>query len=118
MKIGDLIISEWTHDGMIRIYEQGNIKAPKFYLNEYHPDSIRSELGPNYVKRHSGYWQHEVENYIYQSTGIRRNPINNPQTLNIPAQASCVLCGELTQERWLNSDGICTSCTGNQVRRR
>jgi hypothetical protein len=118
MKIGDLVISEWTHDGKIRIYHADNEKKQQFYKSTYMPSNLRSDEAPNFFKSHLGNWQLDIENYIYRATGIRRNQINHTQTLNFPAQASCVLCGEFTQERWLNSDGICTSCNGNQVRRR
>jgi len=128
MRIGNLVISEWTHDGKVRIYKSGNQRAPKLYLNEYSPPNLRSDIAPEYKKIHKGNWQAEVEEHIYQETGIK-GPIKTRNTrgtqregsnsLDTVAQATCSSCGTLTQKRWLTDpDGKCMSCAGNQVRRR
>jgi hypothetical protein len=127
MKIGDLTISEWTHDGKVRIYSSSNSRAPKFYLSRYSPPSLRSDHTPDYRKSHLGYWQGDVEEYIYQQTGIkgpnksrgtRKSKNASTNSLDTLGQASCNSCGAITQERWLTPDGKCMSCAGNKVRTR
>lgn len=128
MKIGDLVISEWTHDGKVRIYKAGNQRVPKFYLNRYSPQNLRSDVAPDYKKIHLGYWQNDVEDYIYNETGIkgpfkskysRKYQPETSDSLGELGQATCSSCGTATQKRWLTvPEGKCMSCVGNKVRTR
>ena len=121
MKIGDLIVSEWTHDGKIRIYSSSNPRKPKFYSTRYSPNSIRDDSSPDFVKVHLGAWEYDVESYIYRSTNIpgpsRRGRIRQettPRTL----QSTCSKCGQEVPPRWLDARGVCLSCGGGDVRNR
>lgn len=125
MKIGDLIISEWTHDGKVRFYKSGNSKAPKLYANRYSPNAIRNDSGPDFAKSHLGYWQIDIDNYIYRYTGIKRSSNKSDQLAKNPdhqklavGQSTCRSCGIITQARWLTPYGECLSCVGSKVRKR
>ena len=121
MKIGDLIISEWTHDGKIRIYHADNEKKQQFYKSSYTPSNLRSDTAPNFFKSHLGNWQLDIENYIYRSTGIpgpsRGGNRSIPtQTINLMKEVFCQQCNQPKAERWLNAFGICHECSDGKVR--
>ena len=121
MKIGDLIISEWTHDGKIRIYHADNEKKQQFYKSSYIPSNLRSDTAPNFFKSHLGNWQLDIENYIYRATGIagpaRGGKRSNPtQKLNLIKEVFCRQCNQPKAERWLNAFGVCNECSDGKVR--
>lgn len=121
MKIGDLIVSEWTHDGKIRIYSSSNPRKPKFYSTRYSPNSIRDDSSPDFVKVHLGAWEYDVETYIYRATNIpgpsRRGRIRQDAAPRI-LQSTCSKCGQEVPPRWLDARGVCLSCGGGDVRNR
>ncbi|NBT05518.1 MAG: hypothetical protein EBS54_01750 [Betaproteobacteria bacterium] len=71
MRIGDLTISEWTHDGKVRFYRSRNNDKPVLYRLRYDPDLIKRDRVADHFKVHLGYWQADVESYIRDITGIR-----------------------------------------------
>lgn len=121
MKIGDLIVSEWTHDGKIRIYSSSNPRKPKFYSTRYSPNSIRDDSSPDFVKVHLGAWEYDVETYIYRATNIpgpsRRGRVRQESAPRI-LQSTCSRCGQEVPPRWLDARGVCLSCGGGDVRNR
>lgn len=80
MKIGGLIISEWTHSGRVRLYINNSIKAPEFYKAEYSANHIRydgyritfqySGSGNEVFMDHHSNWQLKLAEFIRQNTGI------------------------------------------------
>ncbi len=72
MRIGDLTISEWTHDGKVRFYRSRNLEKPSLYRLRYDPEVLRRDRYPDFLKVHRGAWQGDVAGFIYQSTGIRQ----------------------------------------------
>ena len=71
MKIGDLTIAEWTHDGKVRFYRSRNTSAPAFYKLRYDPEVLRFDSRTDHYKVHLGHWQYDVERYIRDVTGLR-----------------------------------------------
>jgi hypothetical protein len=73
MRIGNLTIAEWSHNGKCRIWKEGNRKAPKLYETEYHRRHLID--GCNWEKSHmgseDGRWQGDVARRIEDETGIR-----------------------------------------------
>ena len=121
MKIGDLIISEWTHDGKVRIYHSDNDKKQDFYKSTYSPSILRSDSAPNFYKSHLGNWQLEIENYIFRATGISgpskgANINRSASNIMMAHEVQCQQCGHLKAERWLNTFGVCNECAGRKVR--
>ena len=71
MRIGDLTISEWTHDGKVRFYRSRNSARPDFYKLRYDPEVLRRDSKADHFKVHLGAWQEDVADYIYQITGLK-----------------------------------------------
>ena len=71
MRIGDLTISEWTHDGKVRFYRSRNSAKPDFYKLRYDPEVLRRDSKADHFKVHLGAWQYDVAEYIYQITGLK-----------------------------------------------
>jgi hypothetical protein len=71
MKIGDLTISEWTHDGKVRFYRSRNSAAPALYKLRYDPDVLRGDARTDHYKVHLGDWQWDVAQFIREVTGLR-----------------------------------------------
>ena len=73
MKVGDLTISEWTHDGKVRFYRSRNTSKPELYKLRYDPEILRRDIRTDHFKHHLGNWQGDVAEYIRDITGFR-NP--------------------------------------------
>jgi hypothetical protein len=71
MRIGDLTISEWTHDGKVRFYRSRNLAAPALYKLRYNTDFLRADSRTDHFKVHLGNWQYDVAQYIREVTGLR-----------------------------------------------
>lgn len=71
MRIGDLTISEWTHDGKVRFYRSNNKSKPTLYRLRYDPEVIRRDGNTDHLKVHLGYWEQDVASYIRDVTGLR-----------------------------------------------
>jgi hypothetical protein len=71
MRIGDLTISEWTHDGKVRFYRSRNEFKPALYQLRYDPEVLRRDSRADYFKWHKGYWQFDVSEYVREVTGLK-----------------------------------------------
>jgi hypothetical protein len=81
LKIGDLIFTEWSHNGSLRAYREGDKNTPKLYSRTYHGTDLRSaqsidfhdgmNLNPGLVHSHSdrGTWQRKARDFIKTHTG-------------------------------------------------
>lgn len=76
MKIGDLIITEWSHDGACRMYHANSPEAPKMYQPKYEPEELKNlKTGHDGWFRHSTspknpyLWQPKFADYIRKKTG-------------------------------------------------
>jgi hypothetical protein len=71
LKIGDLTIADWSHDGKCRIWRASNKQAPKLYLPSYSTGTLQSAA--NFEQAHRGSdrhnWQESIANYIHKATG-------------------------------------------------
>lgn len=69
MQIDSLIIIEWSHSGACRFCDENDVSVSNFYLGRY----TGAELRPpeSAAVRHSGYWQFNISQHIYERTGIR-----------------------------------------------
>lgn len=77
MRIGELTIAEWSHNGKCRIWNQGvrpdrRVGAPQLYLREYHAEDLR--IAADFEQVHGGSnrgtWQRKVHDYIRGRTNI------------------------------------------------
>jgi hypothetical protein len=71
LRIGDLIIADWSHNGSLRIWESADPQAPKVHehQSQYQAVELRTECA--YSKRHLSGWQQSAESFIRTHTGIR-----------------------------------------------
>jgi hypothetical protein len=80
MRIGDLVIAEWSHNGAVRFWSVDDNSAPKFHRLEYVGSSLRTDglkiqVGRSKKEslRHheNGQWMISARNMIYRHTGVR-----------------------------------------------
>jgi hypothetical protein len=80
MRLGDLVIAEWSHNGAMRFWKADSKAAPEFHLTDYNGADLRS--GSIKVKAGSGYrdaivhmpngqWMMWAGNAIEFHTGVR-----------------------------------------------
>ena len=82
LKIGDLIFTEWSHNGSLRAYKEGNPNAPRFYQRSYHGADLRAatsldfhnglNMRPELTHAHSdsGSWQRKARDFIRRQTSV------------------------------------------------
>jgi hypothetical protein len=85
LKIGDLVFTEWSHNGSLRAYRNDYAQAPKLYQISYHGADLRSavsmdfhdglNINPGLVHSHSdkGTWQRKARDFIRSNTGVTMN---------------------------------------------
>jgi hypothetical protein len=80
MRIGDVIVAEWTHDGRVRLWDSSSSRRPKFYQITYLPEALRG-ASPKYTSDDEyshdrpGNWMRKVDKFVRARTGIK-HPLN------------------------------------------
>lgn len=76
LRIGDLVVADWSHNGKVRIWIAGHKNVPGFYQRNYYAQDLRAPC--NFEKRHypQGPWQDEARGYIERHTGVRLKRID------------------------------------------
>jgi hypothetical protein len=78
MKIGDLVIADWSHVGAVRFWKDPN--TPALYAKKYYGKNLDRSSGYNYAKinhvpvksmSHIGKWYRKFSDFIKQETGIQ-----------------------------------------------
>ena len=76
MKIGKLIIMEWSHSGACRVWEGNDPNAPSLHKRSYTTDSFMNEpsRGEPWRITHDSRdrWEMKLNNIISKYSGIRR----------------------------------------------
>ena len=82
LKMGDLIFTEWSHNGSLRAYRTDNPDAPRLYLKYYHGHELRrvtsldfhdgSNMNPElrHMNSEMGTWQRTARSFISKHTGV------------------------------------------------
>lgn len=82
LKIGQLVFTEWSHNGSMRAYMEGGEDTPSLYGSSYHGGDLRAaismdfhdgmNLNPQLAHMNSagGTWQRKARDFIRQHTGI------------------------------------------------
>jgi hypothetical protein len=70
LRIGDLVVADWSHNGRLRIWRRGNRKAPQFNLNSYLAGELRTNSEFDIVHKPADGWQARTEAFIRRHTGI------------------------------------------------
>ena len=69
LKIGDFVISEWSHNGRVRGWQHGSPSCPSLYELEYFANDLRNSSSVfDFI--HSGNWESRLSQEIYNKTGI------------------------------------------------
>lgn len=82
LKIGHLVFTEWSHNGSLRAYVDGERGTPRLYAAEYHGTDLRAPISMDFhggmnvnpELRHmnstGGTWQRKARDFIRQQTGV------------------------------------------------
>lgn len=77
LKINDLIIADWSHNGACRIWQESAQNHPELYKNEYTRDELVENVSfepINHISSANAVWQTRVARQIQNYTGIRVAP--------------------------------------------
>ena len=62
MRIGTVLVADWSHNGRCHIWLADNPQAPELYKSEYLREEL--ELGSDFETPHHGEWRASIEAYI------------------------------------------------------
>lgn len=82
LRIGDMVFTEWSHNGSLRAYKEGEWATPRFYQPRYDGNDLRElqsldfhegqhmrpELPHKYPEK--GWWQRKARDMIHRHTGV------------------------------------------------
>ena len=76
MRIDNVIIAEWTHNGRVRLWESTAFGCPRFYRQQYTAGVLRGSAirnAPSEEHTHDiyGHWKDKVAAFIENHTGIK-----------------------------------------------
>lgn len=82
LKIGHIVFTEWSHDGSLRAYHDGDTKTPCLYQDIYYGENLRAPISIDFhdgandrpALRHShsdkGTWQRKARDFIRREIGV------------------------------------------------
>lgn len=83
VKIGDLVLADWSHDGKCRAWKVDDRFCPERYKTQYSVDLLRApsmQIVESHVQdgisHHSSdnyLWQNRLSQFIYEHTGVKVN---------------------------------------------
>ncbi len=68
MRIGAVLVADWSHNGRCHIWLADNPQAPELYKSEYLRDEL--ECGSDFETPHHGEWRADIQAYINTRGGI------------------------------------------------
>ncbi len=68
MRIGPLLVADWSHNGRCHIWLRGNPAAPRLYQAEYLREDLMS--GADFEAPHHKNWQAGIEGFITSHLGV------------------------------------------------
>ena len=81
VKIGDLVLADWSHDGKCRAWKVDDRFCPERYKPQYSGDSLRAlsmqivdshiQDGISHQSSDNYLWQNRLAQFIYEHTGLR-----------------------------------------------
>jgi EH_Signature domain len=105
-KLGDFVITEWTHSGKVRVYDERNRNAPRFYDRTYNTQNIRSDTTCNVAVIHHTRWRERVSGFLEFETSFAPPRGISPLT----ETRSCASCRHQLQVLWF-PDEYARSCS-------
>lgn len=78
LRIGNLVVADWSHNGKCRVWREGDLYAPKLYRTKYEAGDLRAATDFEVVHHGSsaGGWQLKIHDHIRGLTGIRLSSSN------------------------------------------
>lgn len=88
LKIGNIVFTEWSHNGSLRAYREDDSNVPLLYKASYHGSDLRgaasmdfhegANMNPELRHMHSstGSWQRKARDFIRRHTGIHLHDWN------------------------------------------
>lgn len=72
LRIGNLVVADWSHNGKCRVWREGDLHAPKLYQTRYEASDLRAATAFEVAHHGSstGGWQLKIHNHIRSLTGI------------------------------------------------
>lgn len=71
LRIGDLTLAEWSHNGALRIWRAGNPRAPRLTGRHFDGAELKVAADLRVVHHPQGRWQAEVASFVWRMTGLR-----------------------------------------------
>ena len=73
MRIVDMTVVEWSHNGRMGFWRDGNRSAPKLHQDDYSSFAVKATNGADrsVVHDHGGNWRGKAYRIIQEETGIR-----------------------------------------------
>jgi hypothetical protein len=71
LRIGDLLVADWSHLGSVRIWCYGNDDAPELYAPHYGTRNLRQGCDFEDTHDQHGHWQVQTHAFIERHTRIR-----------------------------------------------
>lgn len=81
MRIDNVVIAEWTHNGRVRLWDRSSATTPPFYRQSYFADVLRGtgikhEPQAEFTHDAPGRWKEKVDKFIHERTGIKHGNIS------------------------------------------
>ena len=90
MKVGDLVVTEWSHMGKVRFYSRTNGRIPELYKKVYPVTRIRNDFDPEISLTHTPTtWRSHVAGLLQFEEGMHP-PSGVPSN---PSGRDCPKCG-------------------------
>lgn len=77
LRIQNLTVLEWSHEGAGRIWLDGHPNAPKLYQEYYRSNQLLRPCDYRFV--HRGPWQRKTARWIQRETGLRPGRLGHPR---------------------------------------
>lgn len=71
LRIGDLVLAEWSHNGALRIWRAGNRLAPRLTARHFSGSDLKAEADLRIVHYPQAQWQAKVADFVWRETGLR-----------------------------------------------
>jgi hypothetical protein len=76
LRIGNLVVADWSHNGKCRVWRDRQRHAPLLYRKQYDAGDLRvgADIEVVHQQASAGGWQRKIHDHICDLTGIRLSP--------------------------------------------
>ena len=72
MKVGDVTVVEWSHDGACRVWSSNDRRAPSLYKQETERQELMNDALARITHDHRGNWEAKLHSALRQKGNVRR----------------------------------------------